>query len=244
MLNSTITQSFKHKLAFVQDLGIDKSIDRDDSHKEIFLTAFVHKSYASDFVPTLSHNERLEFLGDSILWACISSLLYTSHTDREESQMTLYKIALVREETLAQVARDISLGEQLFLSHGEENQGGRDKDAILADGLEALIGAIYLLFGYKYAYYFIDKYVGVYLDHVIQDGGKSHKSRIQERAQGLWYGLPRYSTQPLAKQASEGFKADIYIDDTHYGSWIGKNKKKAQEAAAQDALSKIEQEKL
>lgn len=240
MLNSTIIESFKQKLTFVESLWFRSNISRTQEHQQTLLTAFVHKSYASDFVPSLTHNERLEFLGDSVLGACVSSLLYTTRPDREESQMTLYKIALVREEMLAQVARDIALWGQLFLSHGEENQGGRDKDAILADGLEALIGASYLLFWYQESYEFIASYIGRYLDKVIQKWGKSHKSRIQERAQAQGYPLPEYVTEAFDDSHWSAFKANIYINNTLYGSWTGKNKKKAQETAAKAALETLQ----
>lgn len=109
MLNNHILNTFDSLFSFMTALGFDYPSQLEEEKKEILLTAFVHKSYASDFVPALSHNERLEFLGDSILGACIGSLLYTTYPERSESEMTLYKIALVREETLAKVARQINL---------------------------------------------------------------------------------------------------------------------------------------
>jgi ribonuclease-3 len=106
--------------------------------------AFIHKSYAADFKQEVVHNERLEFLGDAILGSVIAKQLYIDYPNAAESQLTLYKIALVREEHLAKIAKHIGLDQQLLLGNGEEKMGGRQKDVILADGLEALIGFLVL----------------------------------------------------------------------------------------------------
>jgi len=103
------------------------------------MLAFVHKSYAADYKDVFTHNERLEFLGDGILGAIINKLLFVNHPEMTESDLTLYKIALVREEILAEIAKDIKLNEIVFISKGEEKMQGRQKDSILSDTLEALI---------------------------------------------------------------------------------------------------------
>jgi ribonuclease III len=103
------------------------------------LLAFVHKSYAADYKDIITHNERLEFVGDGILGAVINKLLFLNHPEMAESDLTLYKIALVREEILAEIAKDIQLNEIVFISKGEEKMQGRQKDSILSDALEALI---------------------------------------------------------------------------------------------------------
>jgi ribonuclease-3 len=113
---------------YLASLGIETKNIKD---KELCLIAFIHKSYAADFKIITSHNERLEFLGDAILGAVIAKLLFTKHPEMEESTMTLYKIALVREETLATVCREIHLDEKIFISKGEERSKGRKKDTIL-----------------------------------------------------------------------------------------------------------------
>jgi ribonuclease-3 len=108
------------------------------------LQTFIHKSFAADYKDIIYHNERLEFVGDGILGAVINKLLFLDHPEMPESELTLYKIALVREEILAEVARDIKLDEMLFISKGEEKTQGRKKDSILSDGVEALIGFLYI----------------------------------------------------------------------------------------------------
>ncbi len=156
MLNNNILKQLTPIVNYLTTLWFDAFDDKDYILQETLLTAFVHKSYASDFVPALSHNERLEFLWDSILWWAIGSLLYKNYPQRSEAQMTLYKIALVREENLAKVARDVNLWQYLFLSKGEERQWWKEKDAILADSLEALIGARYIIHGFDLVRRFIE----------------------------------------------------------------------------------------
>jgi len=113
---------------YLASLGIEKSQIK---NKALCLTAFIHKSYAADFKTITSHNERLEFLGDAVLGAVVAKLLFQKHSEMAESDMTLYKIALVREETLAKVCKEIRLDEKIFISKGEEKSKGRKKDAIL-----------------------------------------------------------------------------------------------------------------
>lgn len=239
MLNNHILNKFDEILIFVSSLSFDPLHPLTDENKQTLLTAFVHKSYAADFVPTLSHNERLEFLWDSILGACIGSLLYNNYPEWSEAQMTLYKIALVREETLAKVARQINLWEQIFLSKGEEKQGGVDKDSILSDSLEALIGAWYLIYGFEQVYHFIYNTVWKELDELIQTDCKSYKSLIQERAQGNGLPLPSYHTTEINNNGEIWFHSDLIINDTSYGVGEWKNKKKSQEESAKDAYNKI-----
>lgn len=104
----------------------------------------MHKSYASDFKEVYDHNERLEFVGDSMLGSVIAKKLFLDFSSMQESTMTLYKIALVREETLCTVAKKIGLPQQLFISKGEERNGGREKASITSDAMEALIGYLAL----------------------------------------------------------------------------------------------------
>jgi ribonuclease III len=106
---------------------------------DMLLCAFVHKSYASDFKEEYNHNERLEFVGDAVLGSVIAKALFLNFPTMQESNMTLYKIGLVREETLAKVAQKIKLNTHIFISKGEEKNHGRLKASIISDALEALI---------------------------------------------------------------------------------------------------------
>lgn len=243
MLNNIILSHYDSLLSYSKSLWFDGRPIKDETKKDIFLTAFIHKSYAADFVPPLSHNERLEFLGDSILGACVWSLLYTNYPQWSEAQMTLYKIALVREENLAQVARTIELWTHIFLSNGEEKQWGRDKDAILSDTLEALIGAHYLIYGFDEILRFIKDYIFPEIITLMETNCKSYKSLLQEWAQ--WHGLPIPSYITIEEKSTENttlFVSQVYLNDNILiGTWHGKNKKKAQEQAAEQAYKKREE---
>jgi ribonuclease-3 len=240
MLNTSIYQQRESISFYLNSLWFTTS-SLTDLQKDSVLTSFVHKSYASDFVPPLNHNERCEFLGDGILWGAVAFLLYQWYPQRSEAQMTLYKIALVREEMLAQVAREIGLGSYLFISHGEERQQWRDKDVILADTLEALIGVWYEIHGFASVQQFIQKYIFIHLEELVQTNCKSYKSLLQEWAQKNSYLIPDYIMEEKKQIWSSDtiFIANVTITDFVYGTGQGRNKKKAQEAAAKDAYTKI-----
>lgn len=240
MLNTTIYQKRTTIKPYLTNLGCDVSSLTEDQRDKI-LTAFVHKSYASDFVPPLAHNERYEFLGDGILWWAVAFLLFQGYPQRSEAQMTLYKIALVREEMLAQVAREIGLGDYIFISHGEEKQQGRDKDVILADTLEAVIWVWYEIHGFESIKSFITTYILIHLEELVLTDCKSYKSLLQERAQKNSYLIPEYLVEQYIDPYTKDivFTAKVMITDSIFGSWTGKNKKKAHEEAAKDAYIKI-----
>ena len=128
-------------------------------NEELLMLAFVHKSYAADYKDVFTHNERLEFVGDGILGAIINKLLFINHQQMAESDLTLYKIALVREEILAEIAKDIKLNEIVFISKWEEKTQGRQKDSILSDALEALIWYLYIDLGIDVTEQFIKTHI-------------------------------------------------------------------------------------
>lgn len=144
MFPAFVTSKLEECTAFLASLGLDTSTIKDT---ELLLTAFVHKSYAADFREAIPHNERLEFLGDGVLGAYINTYLYQDFPTEPESTLTLYKIALVRAETLADVAKEIGLDQVIILGNGEIKNDGRSKETILCDCLEALLGYIYLDLG-------------------------------------------------------------------------------------------------
>ena len=117
-----VIQKKKDIIAYLDSLWVPTDKIKDE---ELLMLAFVHKSYAADYKDTFTHNERLEFVGDGILGAVINKLLFINHQDMPESDLTLYKIALVREEILAEIAKDIKLNEVLFISKWEEKMQGR-----------------------------------------------------------------------------------------------------------------------
>ncbi|MDR0860039.1 MAG: ribonuclease III [Candidatus Peribacteria bacterium] len=159
---------------------------------ELFLIAFIHKSYAADFKEITSHNERLEFVGDGILGAVIAKLLFVRNPEMDESIMTLYKIALVREETLAEVSRDIGLDKQIFISRGEEHSKGREKDTILGDAFEALLGYLYLDMGESVVEDFVNRHLYPKITTISKRPVKSYKTMVQEIVQHETKLTPEY----------------------------------------------------
>lgn len=224
---------------FLKNLGLPVS---KISNEETMLLAFVHKSYAADFKNKKDHNERLEFVWDGILWAVINKLLFLDDKELSESELTLYKIALVREETLAQVGRDIGLENQLFISKWEEKTEWRKKDVIIADWVEALIWFIYIDLWFQSTEDFIKKYIFSKLDEVKKLPVKSYKTMLQEIIQKQFKILPEYIDIEFQKDDKGNiltYKTEISLSWEKKSEWFGSNKKKSQEEAAKNYYEKI-----
>lgn len=221
--------------AFLTTIGVSAI-----KNPDLMLQAFVHKSYAADFIEKVHDNERLEFLGDSILGAIVCSTLYTNFPQENEDQLTLYKIALIREETLAATAKEIGLDKHIFISNGEEKTDGRNKEAILADCLEALIGYIFIDNNYRAAETFVKKYIYSKIEKIEEYiPVKSYKSRVQEMIQKQHKTLPNYVDSE--HQVDQGnnvitYKTELYVEQKLVATWFWPSKKKAQEEAAKKFL--------
>ena len=202
-----------------------------------FLQAFVHKSFAADFKEIWDHNERLEFLWDGVLGAVICKLLFKNHPELQESGMTLYKIALVKEETLAIVARNIKLDEQIRISKWEEKMQWRKKDAILSDALESLIWYIFEDLWYDEAEKFVEKYIYSMYDVVDKNPVKSYKTMVQESIQHDTKQTPVYIDFEEVKDSKWNvtkYRSELTVSWKKVSEWFGTNKKKAQEDAAKN----------
>ena len=202
--------------------------------------ALAHSSYANErWHDSLKSNERLEFLGDSILGMLVADHLYRSFPDRPEGELTRMRADLVCERSLAQIANRIALGEHMLLGKGEEQGGGRSRDSILADAVESVIAACYLDGGMEAAKQFVHKFV---LDHVPVKGlhNADYKTALQEqvqqkRNQVLSYVLVGESGPDHDKQ----FRVEVTLNGQVVGSGIGSSKKRAEQDAARDALEKL-----
>ncbi len=227
---------FERLETYLQQLGVTQGIQ----NKDLCITAFVHKSFSADYNNTLPHNERLEFLGDAILWANIAKKLYIDHPERAESRLSLYKIALVKEDILATVAREIQLGKYLFVSKGEEKHNGRDKNSILSDALEALIWYLSLDMGENTVAAFIEKHIYSHITQIRHTATKSYKTKLQEFAQKRRKIIPEYK-EILHKEQNniQTFKSEIYILDKKEAEGFWTSKKKAQEEAARILYTKF-----
>ncbi len=240
------TQEALNKIPYLEDYvaWLFKKIwfDFKVNNKELFLTAFIHKSYACDYVWKYAHNERLEFLWDWILWAVINKKLFLDFVDEDESRLTLLKVNLVREETLAEVAREINLWEYVFIWKWEKKQWGKNKDSILSDSLESLIWYLYLDQVIDYVDAFVINYVyNSQIDKIKNKKNKSFKTQLQEFVQKQIHKIPVYNTKQdwidLETKLPKYRAIVDYQDLQGIGFW--KNKKIAEENAAKDLLDKI-----
>lgn len=204
--------------------------------------AFVHRSYLNEHKTSqLESNERLEFLGDAVLELVSTEYLYQKYPDRPEGDLTNWRSALVKGEMLAKVARELELGEYLFLSKGEEKSGGREKDYLLANTFEALIGVIYLELGYEKAKDFITRFLLVHLDYILAAGAHiDSKSRLQELAQEKVGITPAYKLEhEEGPDHDKLFTMGAYLGDRMVGKGAGNSKQAAEQRAAQDALGRL-----
>lgn len=232
MLPKQVLDKKDQLFAYVKSLWIDIKKVKDE---DLLLQAFVHKSFAADFKTIGKHNERLEFLWDWVLWAVICKCMFVDHPEMAESEMTLYKIALVREETLADVARNIKLDQEVLISRWEEKMWWRKKDAILSDALEALIWYISVDIWYQEAEEFVKKYVYTMYDKLDKNPVKSYKTMIQEVTQKLHKEIPEYIDHEHEVDEKWNvlvYKSEIFVLWKKQSEWFGPNKKKAQEDAA------------
>ena len=206
---------------------------------ELLELALTHRSFAYENGGT-AHNERLEFLGDSILGQAVTVMLYTENPDRAEGELAKRRASLVSTVALAEIGRLIGLGEHILLGKGEEQTGGRDKSSILADTLEALIGAAYLDAGGEAATEFVLRLVRPLLDDPDRFGvSMDPKTSLQELAMSRGFGLPRYDVTDSGPDHSKRFHAVVMLAADAAGEGDGTSKKHAEMAAALAAWASL-----
>lgn len=200
--------------------------------------ALTHPSFAHEQTPELPDNQRFEFLGDAVLGLAAAEFLYEAHPDSDEGKLTRLRSLLTSTKALAHLATALNLGAYLRLGNGEDQDGGRTRPSILADALEAILGAAYLDGGHKAA----DKiFQCVFTSHrtelIESPQGGNPKGALQERAQSAGLGIPRYH---LAKEEGpphhKTFTAEVYIGSDLRGVGQGHTKREAESRAAQQAL--------
>ncbi|SDW28452.1 ribonuclease III [Paenibacillus sp. CF384] len=203
--------------------------------------AFTHTSYVNEHRQTaMEHNERLEFLGDAILQLTVSEFLYKTFPERPEGQLTRMRASIVCEPSLARFADLLDLGSHVLLGRGEEQLGGRQRPALLADLFEAFVGAIYLDQGLDAVRAFLTAHM---FPHIDSDGGllvKDFKSNLQEKAQHAGMGTIEYRiVEERGPAHDREFIVEVFIGDTSYGSGSGRTKKEAEQQAAAEAWRKL-----
>jgi len=199
---------------------------------ELLVLALTHRSFAHEAggIPT---NERLEFLGDTVLGLVVTEALYRRHPDLAEGELAKMRAATVSQRSLAAIARRLDLGAYLLLGKGELATGGRDKDSILADTLEALFGAVYLTHGLEVARGLVERLVNPTLDVAADLGaGLDWKTSLQEVAARHGLGAPEYQVDAEGPDHARSFTARIVLGGRVWGTGTGSAKKVAEQEAA------------
>lgn len=211
-----------------------------DIDAELLVLALTHRSYAYEH-GGIAHNERLEFLGDSILGQAVTVMLYTDNPTLSEGDLAKRRASLVSSVALAEVARSIGLGQHIRLGHGEELTGGRDKSSILADTVEAIIGATYLSAGADAATALVLRLITPLLDDPERFGAAMDpKTSLQELAARTGRGVPSYVITDSGPDHSKRFHAVVVLGGEEIASGDGSSKKHAEMAAALEAWTLLQ----
>jgi len=213
------------------------------NNPELLERALTHKSYANES-KLREHNERMEFLGDAVLNLVVSEYLMKACPDSTEGDLSRLRAAVVSEPALATVAREIGLGDYLLLGRGEDQTGGRDKDSLLSDCLEALVASIYLDAGWEAAGGFIIRFFESVLLKTCSSGGTiDYKTMLQELCQERIKQLPEYRVAfETGPDHRKQFEVELLVMGKVYGRGVGKNKKEAEQRAAKEAVAKLTEE--
>lgn len=202
--------------------------------------AFCHRSYTNEHQEQ-NNNEKLEFLGDSILGLVVSDYLFNNLPEKVEGDLARIKSFVVSEESLAELALPLNMNKYLLIGKGEENSGGRLKKAILADAMEAVFGAYYLDAGFKEAARFILTLLIPQINKVLENKHKrDFKTLLQEYCQKSFKTYPNYSVvKNSGPDHDKTFWIEVSVNNSTYGPGIGKNKKEAEQQAAEDAYLRL-----
>jgi ribonuclease-3 len=228
--------------------GLEAFQERIGIHFEdlsLLLRALTHRSYVNENpLDTLEDNERLEFLGDAVIDVITSELLYHRYPEMPEGRLTSMRAALVRTETLARLAAYLGLGEMLRLGRGEAEHGGRTRPANLCAALEALVGAVYLDRGYEAAAQIIRPHFIPAADAILaRELDRDAKSRFQEWSQAALGETPHYETvAAVGPDHEKRFTVRVTVNGEPFGEGTGRSKQSAAQAAAQQALHKVEED--
>lgn len=219
----------------------EKRIGISFNNKDLLRQAFTHRSYINENKNSgLLHNERLEFLGDAVLELVVTNFLFHKFTKETEGELTSYRSALVNASSLGSVATHLGMNDYLLLSKGESKDTGRARSIILADTMEALIGAIYMDKGYEIAQKFIEDTLFAIcdIDNIIKHKlWMDPKSRFQEQAQEHTGITPSYKTiKEVGPDHSKHFTLGVFLGDKQVATGEGLSKQEAEQKAAENAL--------
>jgi len=208
---------------------------------ELLERALTHRSYAYENggLPT---NERLEFLGDSVLGVVVTETLYLTHPDLSEGRLAKLRAAVVNARALAGVGREIGLGQHVKLGRGEQSTGGRNKASILSDTVEAVLGAVHLSGGFEVSADVVHLLFDPLIDAASAMGaGLDWKTSLQELSAEHGLGVPDYVIEDEGPDHMKTFTAQVRVGDELYGNGVGRSKKEAEQQAAETAYREIDE---
>ncbi|MBR1405144.1 MAG: ribonuclease III [Treponema sp.] len=227
----------------IRDLNdFSKGISIKFSNLNLLELAFTHRSCSQDGKPNHhANNERLEFLGDSVLGMATAAYLYEHFMDNPEGDLAKIKSAVVSEQALAPIALEIGIDKMLLLGKGEEMSNGRHKRAILADAVEAVIGAYYLDAGYKAAEKLVLSFMIPTIEkHLSEKGSKDYKTMLQEAHQKKYKTCPSYElVKETGPDHERTFWVSVHLKNATYGPESGKSKKEAEQNVAKKAWEEL-----
>lgn len=216
---------------------LEENLRYEFKNKKLLINALTHSSYANEARDGVSSNERLEFLGDSVLSIVVSEYIYKEFNNLPEGELTKLRASLVCEKSLCQFSRELDLGKYLRLGKGEDKGGGRERDSILADAFEAVLAAMYLDGGFNVAKNHVMRFIKNELKHTDDEVFKDYKTALQEIIQknpeeSVTYIL----TKETGPDHDKVFEVEVRLNSNTIGKGIGKNKKQAEQSAAKEAL--------
>lgn len=220
---------------------LETVLDIKIKNNDLFTQALTHRSYLNEDKNFKQSNERLEFLGDSVLSLLTSNEIFKRFPDLPEGKLTYLRSTLVRTETLAKVSQELKLGDYLFLSRGEEKEGGRNNPSLLANTFEAILGAIYLDQGIDKAKEFLQQYLFPHIVNFVNTTERyDYKSLLQEVIQEKNRVTPVYKVvKEEGPDHSKIFTIDVFVGNKILARGQGKSKQDAEQASAKLALNEI-----
>lgn len=226
---------FNDQLSLEECLAVERALGHTFQHQTWLVRALTHRSVLR--FGNKTDYERLEFLGDAVLDLVVADLLLTQHPDSREGDLSKMRAALVNTESLAQIARSLSLGSFIRMSKGERASGAQDRSSILADVIEALVGAVYRDAGYEAASACVARLLG---DRVCTVTPRDPKTELQEKLHALDWGVPTYKLEGVeGPEHAPTFISIVEIKGEIYGRGRGPSKKSSHQAAAEEALALV-----
>ncbi len=223
-------------------MEFEKKIGYSFKNPELLVTALTHSSYSNEIrLKKQECNERLEFLGDAVLELISSEQIFRNHPDQPEGDLTRIRASYVCEPTLALCAREICLGDYLQLGRGEDRTGGRERDSILSDAMEATIGAVYMDGGFESAQRYVEEFIlkDIEKKSLFYDS----KTYLQEIVQRDLKKLEYVLLKEEGPDHNKSFEVGVLIDGKQLTTAVGRTKKKAEQAAAYEAILLLEDKK-